>query len=40
MKKSFKFTQREIDDDVRAQVSRVFHEARWVTPQCGSVRVC
>jgi len=30
MKKSFEFTQREIDEDVRAQVSRVFHEARWV----------
>ena len=30
MKKSFEFTQREIDEDVRAQVSRVFHEARWL----------
>jgi hypothetical protein len=30
MKKSFEFTQREIDEDVRAHVSRVFHEARWI----------
>jgi hypothetical protein len=30
MKKSFEFTSREIEDDIRAQVSRVFHEARWV----------
>src|SRR5207244_763329 len=27
---SFEFTSREIEDDIRAQVSRVFHEARWV----------
>jgi hypothetical protein len=33
MKKSFEFTQRQIDDDVRAQVSRVFHEARSVITQ-------
>ncbi|HZN10414.1 MAG TPA: helix-turn-helix domain-containing protein [Blastocatellia bacterium] len=33
MKKSFEFTGREIDDDIRAQVSRVFHEARWVITQ-------
>lgn len=33
MKKSFEFTQREIDDDIRAQVSRVFHEARSVITQ-------
>jgi len=33
MKKSFEFTQREIDDDVRAHVSRVFHQARSVITQ-------
>ncbi len=33
MKKSFEFTPREIEDDIRAQVSRVFHEARWVIAQ-------
>ena len=33
MKKSFEFTQREIEDDIRAQVSRVFHEARTVITQ-------
>ena len=33
MKKSFEFTPREIDDDLRAQVSRVFHEARSVITQ-------
>jgi hypothetical protein len=33
MKKSFEFTSREIEDDIRAQVSRVFHEARWVIAQ-------
>lgn len=33
MKKSFEFTAREIEDDIRAQVSRVFHEARWVIAQ-------
>jgi hypothetical protein len=33
MKKSFEFTAREIEDDIRAQVSRVFHEARWVITQ-------
>jgi hypothetical protein len=33
MKKSFEFTSREIEDDIRAQVSRVFHEARWVISQ-------
>lgn len=33
MKKSFEFTPREIDEDIRAQVSRVFHEARWVITQ-------
>lgn len=32
-KKSFEFTPREIEDDIRAQVSRVFHEARWVIAQ-------
>lgn len=29
-KKSFEFTAREIEDDIRAQVSRAFHEARWL----------
>ncbi len=29
-KKSFEFTTREIEDDIRAQVSRAFHEARWL----------
>ncbi len=33
MKKSFEFSQREIEDDIRAQVSRVFHEARTVITQ-------
>ena len=33
MKKSFEFTPRELEDDIRAQVSRVFHEARWVIAQ-------
>lgn len=33
MKKSFEFTEREIEDDIRAQVSRVFHETRWVITQ-------
>ena len=33
MKKSFEFTPRETEDDIRAQVSRVFHEARWVISQ-------
>ncbi len=33
MKKSFEFTSREIEDDLRAQVSRVFHEARSVITQ-------
>jgi hypothetical protein len=33
MKKSFEFTERQIEDDVRAQVSRVFHEARSVITQ-------
>ena len=33
MKKSFEFTRREIEDDIRANVSRVFHEARWVIAQ-------
>jgi hypothetical protein len=33
MKKSFEFTGREIEDDIRAQVSRVFHETRWVIAQ-------
>ncbi|MCW5969520.1 MAG: hypothetical protein KIT57_13510 [Blastocatellales bacterium] len=33
MKKSFEYTQREVEDDIRAQVSRVFHEARWVISQ-------
>ncbi len=28
MKKSFEFTQQQIEADLRAQVSRVFHEAR------------
>ncbi len=28
--KSFEFTTREIEDDIRAQVSRAFHEARWL----------
>lgn len=32
-KKSFQFTQREIEDDIRAQVSRAFHEARWIIAQ-------
>jgi excisionase family DNA binding protein len=32
-KKSFEFTSREIEDDIRAQVSRAFHEARWVITQ-------
>jgi hypothetical protein len=32
-KKSFEFTPREIEDDIRAHVSRVFHEARWVIAQ-------
>ena len=30
VKKSFEFTAREIEDDIRAQVSRAFHEARWL----------
>lgn len=30
IKKSFEFTAREIEDDIRAQVSRAFHEARWL----------
>lgn len=29
-KKSFEFSAREIEDDIRAQVSRAFHEARWI----------
>jgi hypothetical protein len=33
MKKSFEFTPREIEDDIRAQVSRVFHESRWIITQ-------
>lgn len=33
LKKSFEFTAREIEDDIRAQVSRAFHEARWVIAQ-------
>ncbi len=32
-KKSFEFTQRETEDDIRAQVSRAFHEARWIITQ-------
>jgi hypothetical protein len=32
-KKSFEFTTREIEDDIRAQVSRAFHEARWIITQ-------
>lgn len=32
-KKSFEFTPREIEDDIRAQVSRAFHEARWIITQ-------
>lgn len=32
-KKSFEFTAREIEDDIRAQVSRAFHEARWIITQ-------
>lgn len=32
-KKSFEFTSREIEDDIRAQVSRAFHEARWIITQ-------
>ncbi len=33
MKKSFEFTDREIEADIRAQVSRVFHQARFVIVQ-------
>jgi hypothetical protein len=29
-KKSFEFSAREVEDDIRAQVSRAFHEARWI----------
>lgn len=30
VKKSFEFTAREIEEDIRAQISRAFHEARWI----------
>ena len=29
-KKSFEFSSREIEEDIRAQISRAFHEARWL----------
>lgn len=32
-KKSFEFSPREIEEDIRAQVSRAFHEARWIISQ-------
>ncbi|HYE73759.1 MAG TPA: helix-turn-helix domain-containing protein [Blastocatellia bacterium] len=32
-RKSFEFSEREIEEDIRAQVSRAFHEARWIIAQ-------